>query len=44
MGWRILVFNPELASMHYFDFDIIAKIAHKALNNNSHTPKGFGYM
>ena len=22
MGWRILVFNPELASMDYFDFDM----------------------
>jgi hypothetical protein len=22
MGWRILVFNPELASMTYFDFDM----------------------
>lgn len=30
--------------MYHKDFDIIAKIAHKALNNNSHTLKGFGYM
>jgi hypothetical protein len=31
--------------MYHKDFDIIiAKIAHKVLNNNSHTLKGFGYM